>query len=221
MKDKKKLILIVLIVLLVLTGVYFLLTRTGILENLQGNVKDADGNVYETIEIGEQVWLTENLKVETVSQGETWCYEEEEENCEEYGRLYNLEAAQVACPKGWALPTDTDWQNLEKFVDDSNLMAAKLKSKVGWDLEQERDTEIADKEKLQPLDEYAFSALPGGHYYDGYFYDLNIGGYWWSSTTEDHGAGWSRVMHYDSNEFFRQTFGPEHGFSVRCIKEAN
>ncbi len=221
MKDKKKILIVVAAVLVLGLVGYFLFTRTSILDTLQSNVKDVDGNVYETIEIGDQVWLSGNLKTKTVSQGETWCYDENDQNCEEYGRLYNLEAAMVACPKGWALPTDSDWDNLEKHIDDAELIAAKLKAKEGWNLNQERQTEIENEEELKSLDEYGFAALPGGHYFDKYFYDMEIGGYWWSSTAEDHGAGWSRVMHYDSNEFFKQTFGPEHGFSVRCIKEAN
>ena len=50
-----------------------------------------------------QTWMIDNLNYQAA---ESWCYDEDEKNCAEYGRLYSWEAAKSACPEGWHLPTD-------------------------------------------------------------------------------------------------------------------
>lgn len=76
---------------------------------LAANMKDAQGNSYPTVKIGNQVWMAKNMNVKTK---ESFCYDENKENCKKYGRLYTLEAAQQVCPTGWKLPTINDYANL-------------------------------------------------------------------------------------------------------------
>lgn len=77
-----------------------------------------DGNVYNTIIIGNKTWMTQNLNYITK---DSWCYENKDENCDKYGRMYNWETVmnnseksgtQGICPQGWHVPTYSDWEEL-------------------------------------------------------------------------------------------------------------
>ncbi len=207
MKEKRNILFLAIVFFLLLIFGFYISS-----DEKEDLVEDSEGNVYETIQLGEQIWLAENLKTAQHSEGESWCYKEKEENCEVYGRLYDLEAAMVACPEGWILPSDEDWKELENYIDDEEMLGAKLKSLPLWDVRD--DTE----EKIKNLDEYGLNFLPGGHYVEGYFYDQGRGAFLWSSTQQNNGSTWSRSLLNSSNEFVRSLFTPEHAFSVRCLK---
>lgn len=76
---------------------------------------------FKTMEIKGNTWMAENLRIETE---ESWCYNDNDENCKVYGRLYSWEAANTACQKlgnGWRLPTDVEWQYM---VEEYGAMAS-------------------------------------------------------------------------------------------------
>ncbi len=68
-----------------------------------------DGQKYEIVTIGNQIWMAENIAYETEKSS---CYDGVPANGKEYGRLYTWEAAKTVCPDGWHLPTEAEWNTL-------------------------------------------------------------------------------------------------------------
>jgi len=104
-----------------------------------------DNKTYKYVKIGNQIWMAENLACEV---GDSKCYDNEPENCKRYGRLYSFKEANIACPKGWSLPTQKDWDDLLIFVGTTKKLAAKS----GWSKDG------------NGTDDYGFSILPSGYY---------------------------------------------------------
>jgi uncharacterized protein (TIGR02145 family) len=123
-----------------------------------------DGQVYRIVKIGDQVWFAENLNYD--AEG-SWCYDSDPENCEIYGRLYSWEAGLTACPEGWHLPSEDEWNNLIEFLGGYEIAGGKMKAISGW-----------DEPNIGATNESGFSALPGG----GSNVLTGGAGLWWSST---------------------------------------
>jgi len=158
---------------------------------------------FRTVKIGNQVWMAENLNIDI--QGSK-CYEDNPENCKKYGRLYYYGIAVQACPKGWHLPSDKEWQMLVDFVGAEG--GKKLKAKEGW-------------KSGNGTDEYGFSALPGGiGFSDGSFDNVGKYGLWWSSSTEDDASYiYYRSMGYNGADVNRNYVDNARFLSVRCVQD--
>ena len=184
------------------------------------------GQTYNTVLIGDQCWLKENLNVGTMIQTadnqsdnsvlEKYCYDNNEANCYTYGGLYQWneamqyttnEGAQGICPEGWHIPTLAEFETLKATVgDDANSLKA-----VG-----QGSSEGAGKNYS------GFSMLLNGvRYYggtqDGTSQQLGITGEIWSSTVGGLGAN---GLHVDNNTNIISIGGnyKNHGWAVRCIK---
>lgn len=72
-----------------------------------------DGKIYKIIKIGDQWLMAENLAYKP-EQGNFWAYDNDSSNVAKYGYLYDWETAKKAAPKGWHLPTESDWKTLRK-----------------------------------------------------------------------------------------------------------
>ena len=95
-----------------------------------GTMTDSrDGQTYKTVKIGNQVWMAENLYFKTDS---SWCFKDEESNCQKYGRLYSWNAARSACPADWHLPSKAEFETLLKAVGGMESRIRKMK-KNGWE----------------------------------------------------------------------------------------
>ncbi len=129
-----------------------------------------DGQKYRTVQIGDYEWMAENLRYNIDG---SWCYDDDESNCQKYGRLYNWETAKKACPEGWHLPTEYEW---EVLYNKASCDCANLKAKVGWT--READAPYTDS--------FGFSALPSGDRgSDGSFSGGGTGCEWWTAVEFD------------------------------------
>jgi len=186
-----------------------------------GKLSDGSKN-FKTIEIGKQIWMKENLNIDING---SVCYKNDPANCKKYGRLYDWHTALKACPNGWHLATNKEWEELFRYVDGtpcknppcndpyispyiSKVAGKYLKAASGWSYGG------------NGTDEFGFSALPGGFgFSDGYFSNANDLGYWWSAYEGSDEAAFYFYMDY-YYDMARHGYGSKlYLFSVRCVKD--
>ncbi|MDR0515688.1 MAG: fibrobacter succinogenes major paralogous domain-containing protein [Fibromonadaceae bacterium] len=177
-----------------------------------------DGKTYKITKIGEQVWMAENLNYE--AEGSK-CYNDSISYCGKYGRLYKWSTAMKACPKGWHLPSNDEWDKLFRHVDgdkgtkspyESETAGKYLKSKEGWNWNN--DDGISGNGE----DTYGFSALPDGYGNpNGSFGDVGDYCQWWSSSEDDSDYAYIRYMVHDLDNAFWVSGANDRLYSVRCV----
>ena len=197
-------------------------------------VTDRDGNVYTSVAIGTQVWMTENLKTTKYNDGSTitnhgndniaWLtttagayawYENNSSNKAAYGALYNGYAVSTEklCPTGWHVPELDEWLVLINHLGGVDFAGGKLK---------EKGTAHWLSPNTDATDEFGFKALPGGYRYDSGAFDLmGEQGWWWSSTDNISDPDYSSHVYMDYNESgaFYYSLPKNYGLSVRCLKD--
>lgn len=180
-----------------------------------GPLNDArDGQSYNTVKIGNQIWMAQNLNYTTDS---SWCYKHELENCKLFGRLYSWNAAMHACPTGWHLPSNDEFEVLRNYAE-GNIevegdVGSVLKSKYGW--------ENNDGEAMRNLDNIGFSALPAGSH-GNKFCKSDVCTYFWTSTVNQAFSDKTAfTFGLSGNDKYatKGTSSKSVGFSVRCIKD--
>lgn len=218
---------------LLLTLVVLLL----IIMSLSAQVTDKDGNNYRTVKIGTQEWMAENLNVSHFRNGDTiieaktneewkkageegkpvWCYYEYDPNIgTRYGKLYNWYAVtdpRGLSPKGWHLPTDTDWKKLTDFLGGEEIAGGKMKS-TGTTYWRSPNNDATNSS--------GFTGLPGGTCSpSGVFGPIgdDAMGNWWSSTEDGVLYAWSRYLSYSHGAIIRYHGNKKNGLYVRCIKD--
>jgi len=160
----------------------------------------------KTVKIGNQVWMAKNLN--DASKGGR-CYGDNPENCEKYGRLYTWEEAMKACPSGWHLPNNAEWEALVSSAGGMDAAGGKLKARSGWENGGDGST-----------DEYGFSALPGGDGIpDGSFDNVGNYGSWWSATEFNTVSAYDWDMLCGSSKVDKGYSGKSLLLSVRCVKD--
>ncbi len=205
-------------------------------------VIDIDGNVYQTVTIGDQVWMAENLRVTHFRNGdpipneidttgiyvpttEVYLNYDNSENTEIYGCLYNLRAVthwNGLAPQGWHVATDDDWKQLEMYlgmnqsdVDSYGWRGSDMGGKL-----KETGTSHWQAPNLGATNESGFNAVPGGMFdWAGNFTKTNKSSYFWTSSTHEPNTAWGRRLSNDSSSIRRVTYHTVGGFSVRCVKD--
>jgi uncharacterized protein (TIGR02145 family) len=163
-----------------------------------------DGQEYRTVRIGSQVWTAQNMNFGTEN---SWCYENDLNICATYGRLYNQDAAKMACPSGWHLPTDKEWSALTTAVGGVASAGTNLKSASGWSIGGNGD------------DAYGFRALPaGGSSGNGGYKRLQQHSFFWSSSSAGTNQSWYWNFSSDASAY-HGTEDLAKAFSVRCIQD--
>ena len=192
------------------------------------SLTDIDGNIYHTVWIGSQLWMVENLRVTryrngdtiaNISDNKTWAtlstgayctYEDEAENAEVYGLLYNWHAvndSRKITPAGWRIPSDEDWRILIETLGGSSVAGGKIKDDKGW------------FDNGNGSNSSKFSALPAGvRGSNGLFSEIGYGTSFWSSSEISTDAAWGRWVNYVSPGIGRDDANRLDGFSVRCLR---
>lgn len=210
--------------------------------NETSTVTDIEGNVYQTVKIGNQWWMAEDLKVTKYRNGNPirnaqsladWpdtiaAYCLYDNNPSAPGLLYNFYAVQDTgniAPAGWHIPTDAEWKTLEITLGMSQAEADKLTwrgtdqgeqlkvaSPGGW-------TRFGD---VWSTNSSGFTALAGGcRLFNGVYADpgLFATGFWWTSTLYAEKEGFYRYLDYKSTEVFRSHEVKNYGMAIRCVKD--
>ncbi|HSH50951.1 MAG TPA: fibrobacter succinogenes major paralogous domain-containing protein, partial [Bacteroidales bacterium] len=153
-----------------------------------------DGKTYKTVKIGSQIWMAENLNYKTT---DSYCYDNNEANCQKYGRLYTWKVAKSACPSGWHLPSKAEFETLLNNYGGENSAFVALKEGGNS----------------------GFNDLFGGFRKYGDHYNQGSRGYFWSSSEYNIFKAWymninsynkKANMHYNSQSDCR---------SVRCVQD--
>ena len=198
--------------------------------------KDArDGQIYKSVKIGNQVWMAENLNYDyNEGTAKSYCYNDEQESCAKYGRLYTWAAAMDSagvfgdggegcgflvtcsatepvrgvCPESWHLPSDTEWKTLFTAVGGTTVAGTKLKSKSGW------------YNNGNGTDEYGFSGVPAGNRdREGLYNDAGKGARFWSSTERGSFPAYLWIFSYGNTTVSSGYHDKFFGYSIRCIKD--
>jgi len=210
-----------------------------------GTCVDYDGNIYQTVIIGNQEWMAENLKVTHYRNGDaipnvtdngTWTstsngaycvYNNTPANADTYGNLYNwyaVDDSRNIAPEGWHVPTDEEIKELEMALGMSQSEA----DDTGWRGTNE-GSKLAGRADLwtngalennAEFDTSGFSFLPGGYryFYNGDYSSISDYGYLWSSS-ESGSFAWYRLLHFIYTDVYRTHYYKRYGFSVRCFRD--
>jgi len=206
---------------------------------------DADNNNYPTVTIGNQIWMTENLRttkyrngdpINEVASGSSWAtlntgawcsYNNSSTILTNYGRLYNFYAvadSRKLCPTGWHVPTDAEWDTLARFLYNTgiNATAAKrLSSTTNW-LSSTNTGAVGNTDYPTERNKTGFTAMPAGYRDNtGAYNGEGNYGQWWSATECGNigNDAWARNIWYDVHYLYRYGTDKENGFSVRCLHD--
>ncbi len=165
---------------------------------------------YKTVKIGTQTWMAENLAFKT-AKGKTWAFNDDEKNVAKYGYLYDYEAALIACPTGYRLPSEEDWNKLFDYLGGPQIAGGKMKVKDGWEEANPNTSNWS-----------GFSIVGAGfkHGEGGGFDNLTTSVAYWSSTPSsdpEKVVGFNFAFHTELA--FRNEYKKDMGLSIRCIKK--
>lgn len=188
-----------------------------------------DGNVYETVEIGTQCWMKENLAYLPLvsppsggSQTSSYYYvngysggnvseAKATANYQTYGVLYNWTASLTACPEGWHLPASGEWDVLEDYLGGYSVAGGKMKE-VG--------TAHWNSPNTGATNSSGFTGLPGGYRYQfSYFGNPGIFGIFWSSTESWTTNAMGRLLSHSFEDVQVESYNKMYGLSVRCLRD--
>ena len=194
----------------------------------QQTVTDYDGNVYSTVIIGDQIWLTENLKSLHYSDGTeipaVVAYNNDDSLGAIYGLLYSWNAAmngsnvpgtQGVCPCSSHIPTDQEWTILETYLGGPTVAGGEMK---------EAGTEHWLSPNTGATNSSGFTGLPAGEF-DAYFnpnkfWLLHTAAVFWTSTQTNQSQAIERYLSHDDAVCGRLAWYKVMKYSIRCIKDS-
>jgi uncharacterized protein (TIGR02145 family) len=196
-----------------------------------GTTTDIEGNVYNYLTIGTQVWMVENLKTTKYNDGTdipnltddgvwfgyktpSYCwYNNDFAYKTTYGALYNWYTVNTGklAPIGWHVPSESEWQVLIDYMGGGEVAGGKLK-------------ETGFNHWISPnqgaTNSNSFTAIPGGYRaYQGTFNSIGEYGIWWSSTKIDTLTAWGCGFTCYFSGVNSGSEDIQFGFSVRCLRD--
>jgi uncharacterized protein (TIGR02145 family) len=190
-------------------------------------VTDIDGNIYKIVNIGDQYWMAENLKVTRYRNGDVipnvtnnndWRIQNTGAYCsygnnasyiETYGLLYNwyvVNDSRNIAPEGWHIPTQSEWQTLINYLGGQQIASGKMKEigTVHW-----------HSPNIGATNESGFTALPGGYRdRNGSFRELTFLAEFWEKGFEFSWGLYSGGTSVSGTVRFNRD-----GISIRCVKD--
>jgi len=181
-------------------------------------VDSRDNKSYKTVQLGSQVWFAENLRSKLDNQGNSlnyFCISNSEPNCDALGYMYTFEVSQTACPQGWRMPVETDWQQLEQFLGMSQSEIEMMNAFRGTDsatrLREDGDT---------LLDIKLTGAIIAPNTPNESTVSMNEQAIFWSNTMFNSTNAILRGLFHDNNAIYRSNIEIEQfATCLRCIKE--
>jgi len=172
---------------------------------LTGTFTDTrDRQVYKWVKIGNQIWMAQNLNYKTPEH--SYVYNNDEANRAKYGMYYDFQVLQDIAPKGWHVPSDAEWQQMEISAG----LSADQASADGY----RGDMAAA----LLPGGESGFNLLYAGWHKQGFFDALDQTAYFWT-TTQSGAPVYGRMLKKGYNSIYRNRWGIAYGMSIRCVKD--
>lgn len=195
-------------------------------------VTDASGNIYTTVKIGTQIWITENLKttlyndnspIPLVVDNNAWtllttsayCWLNNDiTNKNTYGALYNWYAVNTnkLCPIGWHVPTHSEFEILTTYLGSLSALRLCESGTIHW--QSYTNTDVINDSK--------FTAIPGGYRdsysgsFSGFSGEISEHCFIWSSTEN---ASYPELLYLEHEDFELTSDIKQTGSSVRCIKD--
>lgn len=192
-------------------------------DNQYNTKKDINGNVYKTGKIGNQIWMTENLKATKYNDGTpipmvtdnykwsvlqigVFSFFNNNQYDSECGNLYNWYVVNTGklAPQGWHIPTDDDWFVLFTYLGGADVAGKKMKSKKGW------------AENGNGTNESGFSGSPCNGYrleYNGDFIPNKLSGTYWHSTSSIH-----YELFYSRDDIISRESSRSNGYTIPYVK---
>ena len=213
-----------------------------------GTVTDIDGNIYNTVQIGDQCWMKENLKTTTynnstvipnvtdaiawsnLSTGAYVWYRNDISWKDKYGALYNWFTTvdpNGLCPAGWHMPTNDEWTELTDYIGGTDpphgnelKSCRQVNSPLGVGCNTTKHPRWNEHSTQYGTDDYGFSGLPGGYCdANGLFGSPGYYGDWWSSTEGPSNSALSLSLTYDHGDLTVYNVYKRRGHSVRCLRD--
>jgi uncharacterized protein (TIGR02145 family) len=200
-----------------------------------GTITDVDGNSYQTIMVGGQIWMVENLRttkfqngdlIPEITDNQEWITQssaayasyENQSDLDElatHGLLYNWFAvadSRNIAPLGWHVATEADWIALANEFGGLSTAGGKLKESgsTHWNSPNTDATNAS-----------GFTGLPSGRreYTDGSSINAGYNAFWWTSSAYNPDYSWYFQLNYDTGDLIQANFHKQYGFAVRCVKD--
>lgn len=217
-------------IIVLLLGIHFF-----VIETRAQSVIDIDGNTYNTITLGTQIWMKENLKTTHFNNGDLigttalaiisndstsvyqWSYNDDTLNINTYGRLYTwhvVNDSRNVCPAGWHVPSDIEMTNLANFLGGDTIAGNKMK---------EAGTIHWATTNVSVTNSSSFTGLPGGFRGNPYgFININTLGNFWTSTPwgiNTFPRAYTYQLKSTSSALVQSIAVANCGLSIRCLKD--